>query len=61
MPSGAGHDAMNMMKLCPTGLIFIPSVNGLSHHPDEFTSLEDILIGVDVLEEMVLQYATCNE
>lgn len=31
MPSGAGHDAMNMVKLCPTGLIFVPSVNGLSH------------------------------
>lgn len=39
MPSGAGHDAMNMSRLCPTGLIFVPSRDGLSHHPDEFTSL----------------------
>ncbi|MFE8697590.1 Zn-dependent hydrolase [Cytobacillus sp. FJAT-53684] len=57
MPSGAGHDAMNMVKLCPTGLIFVPSVNGLSHHPDEYTDLDDILIGIEVLEEVVLHYS----
>ncbi|MED3662883.1 Zn-dependent hydrolase [Ureibacillus sp. FSL K6-8385] len=60
MPSGAGHDAMNMMKLCPTGMIFVPSANGLSHHPDEFTELDDILIGIDVLEEIILHYASEN-
>lgn len=57
MPSGAGHDAMNMTKLCPTGLIFIPSVNGLSHHPDEYTEMDDILIGIDVLEEAVIHFS----
>lgn len=57
MASGAGHDAMNMAKLCPTGLIFIPSVDGLSHHPDEYTPMDDILLGIDVLEQAVLQYA----
>lgn len=57
MASGAGHDAMNMTKLCPTGLIFVPSVDGLSHHPDEFTELDDILLGIDVLEEAVLHFA----
>jgi acetylornithine deacetylase/succinyl-diaminopimelate desuccinylase-like protein len=57
MPSGAGHDAMNMAKLCPVGLIFIPSVDGLSHHPNEFTDMDDILIGIDILEEAVLHYA----
>lgn len=57
MVSGAGHDAMNMTKLCPTGLIFVPSFKGLSHHPDEFTELDDIMIGIDVLEEMIIQYA----
>ncbi|GGA41008.1 Zn-dependent hydrolase [Psychrobacillus lasiicapitis] len=57
MPSGAGHDAMNMVKLCPTGLIFVPSVNGLSHHPDEYTDHDDILIGIDVLEKTVIHYA----
>jgi hydantoinase/carbamoylase family amidase len=57
MASGAGHDAMNMTKLCPTGLIFVPSVDGLSHHPDEYTELEDILTGIDVLEELILHYS----
>ncbi|WP_338472951.1 M20 family metallo-hydrolase [Niallia sp. XMNu-256] len=57
MPSGAGHDAMNMAKLCPTGLIFIPSVDGLSHHPNEYTDIDDILMGIDILEEAILHYA----
>ncbi|WP_338447688.1 M20 family metallo-hydrolase [Niallia oryzisoli] len=57
MQSGAGHDAMNMAKLCPTGLIFIPSVEGLSHHPDEYTDMDDILLGIDLLEDVILYYA----
>ncbi|MBM4764279.1 Zn-dependent hydrolase [Bacillus sp. B15-48] len=57
MASGAGHDAMNMVKLCPTGLIFVPSVNGLSHHPDEYTDLDDILLGIEVLEKVILHYS----
>ena len=57
MPSGAGHDAMNMARLGPVGLIFIPSVDGLSHHPEEYTDMDDILIGIDLLEEAVLHYA----
>ncbi|WP_099361621.1 M20 family metallo-hydrolase [Fredinandcohnia onubensis] len=57
MASGAGHDAMNMTKLCPTGLIFVPSVDGLSHHPDEYTELEDIMTGIDVLEELIVHYS----
>lgn len=57
MQSGAGHDSMNMTRLGPVGLIFIPSVDGLSHHPDEHTDLEDILLGIDVLEEAVLRSA----
>ncbi|WP_236691789.1 Zn-dependent hydrolase [Niallia circulans] len=57
MQSGAGHDAMNMTSFGPVGLIFIPSLNGISHHPDEHTDLDDILIGIDVLEAAVLQQA----
>ncbi|KAA9024213.1 M20 family metallo-hydrolase [Niallia endozanthoxylica] len=57
MQSGAGHDAMNMAKLCPTGLIFIPSVDGLSHHPDEYTDMDDVLLGIDLLEDVILYYA----
>lgn len=60
MHSGAGHDAMNMTRLGPVGLIFVPSVDGLSHHPDEYTDLEDIILGIDVLEAAVLQYAKGN-
>lgn len=60
MQSGAGHDAMNMTRLGPVGLIFIPSVDGLSHHPNEFTEIDDILNGIDVLEEAVLHYAKVN-
>jgi hydantoinase/carbamoylase family amidase len=57
MQSGAGHDAMNMTRLGPVGLIFVPSLDGLSHHPDEHTEMDDIMIGIDVLEEAVLRYA----
>ncbi len=58
MPSGAGHDAMNMAGICPTGLIFIPCRDGLSHHKDEYTSIENIKIGCDILEEEILKWAT---
>ena len=61
MQSGAGHDAMNMAKLCPVGLIFIPSVDGLSHHPNEYTPLDDILTGIDILEAAILHYAIINK
>ena len=57
MHSGAGHDAMNMTGLGPTSLIFVPSVDGLSHHPDEYTDLDDIMLGIDLLEEAVLHSA----
>lgn len=57
MVSGAGHDAMNMARLCPTGLIFIPSREGISHHKDEFSSLQQIANGVLLLEEAILHYA----
>lgn len=57
MNSGAGHDAMNMAELCPTGLIFVPSTNGLSHHPDEYTSMEHIAKGTQLLEETLIEWA----
>ncbi|ALC91396.1 N-carbamoyl-L-amino acid amidohydrolase [Bacillus sp. FJAT-18017] len=57
MQSGAGHDAMNMTGFGPVGLVFIPSVDGLSHHPNEHTDFDDIMLGIDVLEEAVLCYA----
>lgn len=57
MPSGAGHDSMNMAKKWPTSLIFVPSVDGLSHHPNEYTKDEDIFAGIQVLKSAVEQYA----
>lgn len=60
MQSGAGHDTMNMVKLGPSALIFIPSEDGISHNPKEHTDLDDILYGIDVLEEAVLQSAKAN-
>ena len=57
MPSGAGHDAMNMAKICPTGMIFIPSKDGLSHNPAEYTSMEDIIRGAELLKMTLLDLA----
>ena len=55
--SGSGHDAMNMTKLAPTGMIFIPSRDGISHNPDEYTEYDDIMIGIDILTETLYQLA----
>ena len=52
MPSGAGHDAMNMAALCPTGMIFVPSKDGLSHNPAEYTSMEQLMEGAEVLRAL---------
>ncbi|WP_019154783.1 Zn-dependent hydrolase [Robertmurraya massiliosenegalensis] len=57
LSSGAGHDSMNMSKRWPTSLIFVPSVQGLSHHPDEFTELNDIEKGLSLLMEMTKEQA----
>ncbi|HEX7551905.1 MAG TPA: M20 family metallo-hydrolase [Candidatus Methylomirabilis sp.] len=57
MPSGAGHDAMNMAKLAPAGMIFIPCRRGVSHNPDEYAAPEDILTGIDVLTETLAALA----
>lgn len=55
MPSGAGHDAQDMAHIAPTGMIFVPSVNGVSHSPKEFTSAEDMANGASVLYKTVLE------
>ncbi|WJY26872.1 MULTISPECIES: Zn-dependent hydrolase [Sporosarcina] len=57
MPSGAGHDAMNMARFCPTCMIFVPSKDGLSHNPAEFTAMEQLLTGAEVLRDMLLRQA----
>jgi beta-ureidopropionase / N-carbamoyl-L-amino-acid hydrolase len=54
MPSGAGHDAQMLARICPAAMIFTPSVNGLSHNPAEFTEATDIEAGANVLFHAVL-------
>ncbi len=54
MPSGAGHDAQDMTHLAPTGMIFVPSVGGVSHSPKEYTAPEDMANGANVLLRTVL-------
>jgi N-carbamoyl-L-amino-acid hydrolase len=54
MPSGAGHDAQDMTHIAPTGMIFVPSVGGVSHSPKEFTSPHDIANGANVLLQTTL-------
>ena len=57
MPSGAGHDAMQMARIAPTGMIFIPSTNGVSHNPTEWTDPEEICLGTQLLVEALLRAA----
>ena len=57
MPSGAGHDAMNMAFLGPVGMLFIPCRGGRSHCPQEYASFEDMRRGVDVLKETLYHLA----
>ena len=49
MPSGAGHDAQAMAQLGPIGMIFIPSIGGISHAPKEFSRPNDIVNGANML------------
>lgn len=54
MPSGAGHDAQNMAHIAPTAMIFVPSVDGISHSPKELTRWEDCANGAEVLYRTIL-------
>ena len=53
MPSGAGHDAMHWADVVPTGMIFIPCREGISHNPAEFADLADIITGAKVLDTVL--------
>ncbi len=55
--SYAGHDAQMMSSFTPTGLIFIPSVDGISHNPREFTEWDDVVLGANVLLHSVIRMA----
>jgi N-carbamoyl-L-amino-acid hydrolase len=55
MPSGAGHDAQDIARIAPMGMIFVPSVGGISHSPKEFTRTEDMANGAAVLLHSILK------
>jgi N-carbamoyl-L-amino-acid hydrolase len=57
LPSGAGHDAQMLARMCPTGMVFVPSVGGLSHNVAEFTHDHDIEAGAGVLLDVMLELA----
>ena len=57
LPSGAGHDAQMLARVCPTAMIFVPSERGLSHNIAEYTDPAEITAGADVLLQVVLQAA----
>ena len=58
MPSGAGHDAQNLARIAPIGMIFVPSVGGISHSPAEHSRPEDVVNGANVLLNMLLALDT---
>ncbi len=57
MVSGAGHDAQAMASICPAAMIFIPSKDGVSHSPAEYSSPEDLERGANVLLQAALRLA----
>ncbi|HWO41545.1 MAG TPA: M20 family metallo-hydrolase [Candidatus Eisenbacteria bacterium] len=57
MPSGAGHDAMQMAKITRAAMIFIPSRRGISHNPLEWTDPDDICLGTQLLTEAIVRVA----
>jgi N-carbamoyl-L-amino-acid hydrolase len=58
LASGAGHDGQSLVGACPVGMVFVPSVDGASHSPREFTRWEDCVNGANVLLHAVLRLAS---
>lgn len=61
LPAGAGHDAQMLAGLCPAGMIFVPSVGGISHNPREYTDPEHLTAGADILLRMLVTLANEDE
>jgi beta-ureidopropionase / N-carbamoyl-L-amino-acid hydrolase len=57
MPSGAGHDAQILAEVTPSGMVFVPSVAGISHDPAEHTRLQDCVNGANVLLRATVELA----
>ncbi len=60
LPAGAGHDAQMLARVCPAGMVFVPSVDGISHNPAEHTEPSDVEAGVNVLLHTMLHLADTN-
>jgi N-carbamoyl-L-amino-acid hydrolase len=60
LPSGAGHDAQYVAQIAPAGMIFVPSVGGISHSPKEFTKPQDVVNGANVLLDTILRLDTAD-
>lgn len=58
LPSGAGHDAQMLARMCPTGMVFVPSRAGISHNPAEFTEPADLAAGTQVLADVLVELAS---
>ncbi len=61
LPSGAGHDAQMLARVCPTGMVFVPSRGGVSHNPAEFTEPGHLAAGVEVLADVLVELATAED
>jgi N-carbamoyl-L-amino-acid hydrolase len=61
LPSGAGHDAQMLARLCPAGMVFVPSAGGISHNPAEHTDAADLENGANVLLQVLLALAESDE
>lgn len=57
LPSGAGHDAQMLARMCPSGMVFVPSVDGISHNPAERTLPEHVEAGANVLLHVLMRLA----
>ena len=60
MPSGAGHDAQMLARVCPTAMVFTPSKDGLSHNPAEYTAPADLEAGANVMLQVMLSLAAAD-
>jgi len=58
LPSGAGHDAVMLAAIAPVGMVFVPSQDGRSHVPEEWTDLEHIAAGTHVLAQTLAEFDT---
>ncbi len=61
LPAGAGHDAQMLARVCPSGMIFTPSVAGLSHNPKEHTEPSDLELGANVLLQTALKLTETDQ